>query len=64
MMHRRSKSLKVKIQTDVREKLTWRWDFVTEEAHFIASLRISPQRAAKSFTILYRKKCKQDVTLD
>lgn len=33
--------------------LTCRWDFVTEGAHFMASLRISPQRAAKSFTMLY-----------
>lgn len=32
--------------------VTWRCDLVTEGAHFIASFKISPQRAAKSFTML------------
>lgn len=35
-----------------RHAATWRWDLVTDGAHFMASLRISPQRAAKSFTML------------
>lgn len=35
-----------------RKKNTCKWDFVTEGAHFIASFKISPQRAAKSLTIL------------
>ncbi len=36
-----------------RTNVTWRCDLVTDGAHFIASLRISPHRAAKSFTMLY-----------
>lgn len=36
------------------QKLTCRWDLVTDGAHFIASFRISPQRAAKSFTMFYK----------
>lgn len=33
---------------------TCRWDLVTVGAHFMASCRIIPQRAAKSFTMLWK----------
>ncbi len=43
---------------------TWRWDLVTEAAHFMASFKISPQRAAKSFTMLWTTNTKHFKTLD